>query len=222
MICVCVLLQRCTKQEAILKRGEERTAADNEKVKQQFQDVKTFDFDKAFSDTAPFVDRDAPIGKQAELVDPTTTGTGLDFIDLGKRERKKAVNVDSEYWRNVLKQNSATNKKPKGVFRPNFRPDFQFFDNDALIALEQKEFESRYKMKILRDADKVRDARDTTRCEARLSTDRVLFCSVLLYWAVRCFVSGSREGGATAKGGGSARGETQTETKGRRSRCNKH
>ncbi len=96
-------------QEAILKRGEERTAADNEKIKQAYTDVKTFDFDKAFADTAPFLDRDGPIGK---VDTKDSQSQQIEFVVVPKRERKKGF-VEADYWRNALK--SSQSKKPKGV-----------------------------------------------------------------------------------------------------------
>jgi hypothetical protein len=42
------------------------------------------------------------------------------------------------------------------VFRPTPRSDFQFFNVERLQELEKKDFESKHKMKILKEAEKVR------------------------------------------------------------------
>ena len=70
----------------------------------------------------------------------------IDFIALPERARKNNYN-EAAYYREALRVGEKKDKSQPKVFKPSFRLDFQFFDDERLEELERKEFdgEQRYR-----------------------------------------------------------------------------
>jgi len=96
----------------------------------------------------------------------------IDFIALPERARKNNYN-EAAYYREALRVSEKKDKSQPKVFKPSFRLDFQFFDDERLEELERKEFEGeqRYReMKAKRDEErreKKRLEKERVREEAR-------------------------------------------------------
>jgi len=114
--------------DALLARGEERTATDNARFKSQVNSLANFTLDGQEKSLYDYEDQD---WKQR------SSSKGPFAVKLKKRTQKRDYD-ENEYYRNMLNKSSAEGRAARAPKQVQIH-DFQFYDTETLPKLRDKE-----------------------------------------------------------------------------------